>query len=288
MLRNANLRFATLTGADLTNAGLINTDFTMADLRGARGFAGGRPERTIMPDGSIINFHLDPGESLTLHDFDGIPGATTGTFTPVPIRVTGSLTLDSDSTLTMVIKDANFGSKIVFNNDNMELSGTLSILVDGAANIDELRGHPIHLFDWYTPPSGGNQFDHLVLDPHYPINADNLYVDGTVVIGGLYGDTNFDGKVDITDLLNLANHWHQTNPVPVWEEGNFNGDTTVDSIDLGLLAANWQVGTGAIPGASLSSLASSLGLPTNAVPEPASGSLILGLGLAGILTRRRR
>jgi len=53
----------------------------------------------------------------------------------------------------------------------------------------------------------------------------------------LYGDTNLDGTVDFTDLLNLAQHYGQTNAV--WSEGDFNYDGTVNFADLLALGQNF-------------------------------------------------
>ena len=54
----------------------------------------------------------------------------------------------------------------------------------------------------------------------------------------LRGDSNLDGKVDSTDLNNLALSWQSE--VTLWSEGDFNANGVVDSTDLNALAVNWR------------------------------------------------
>jgi hypothetical protein len=94
----------------------------------------------------------------------------------------------------------------------------------------------------------------------------------------LDGDANFDGVVDIQDLLVLAQHFNQS--VTHWSEADFNMDGVVNNVDLGLLAADWQGGP-----TSLSSSIASLG---SAVPEPASLAVISLASMTALGHRRRR
>jgi hypothetical protein len=87
------------------------------------------------------------------------------------------------------------------------------------------------------------------------------------------GDADLDGEVDAGDLNSLGRNW-QSADNPLWQQGNFNGDTIVDAQDLNAIARNWQHG--------VSSAASSA-----AVPEPSSLILLAtGIGLLAILSRR--
>jgi hypothetical protein len=99
------------------------------------------------------------------------------------------------------------------------------------------------------------------------------------------GDANLDGKVNITDLLALAQHYNTG--ADVWTGGDFNYDGVTNSADLALLAANWQAGVSAPLGMPLDAQLASLGLPETGVPEPAAPALV-GLGLTGLLSDRRR
>jgi hypothetical protein len=104
------------------------------------------------------------------------------------------------------------------------------------------------------------------------------------------GDTNVDGKVDISDLYNLANNYnpkHIGSANSIWQKGDFNYDGWVDLTDLTKLATNWQAGVGNSLGAPLGQVLASLGLPNVNVPEPASVGLMT-LGVTGLMARRRR
>jgi hypothetical protein len=90
----------------------------------------------------------------------------------------------------------------------------------------------------------------------------------------LLGDTNDDGKVDLTDLSVVLNHFGQATPFKA--DGNFDDAATIDLTDLSDVLNNF--------GRSISSPAAS---PAVAAPEPASLALF-GFGVAGVLMRRRR
>lgn len=51
------------------------------------------------------------------------------------------------------------------------------------------------------------------------------------------GDANYDGRVDLVDLITLARNWG--GPPSCWPWGDFNTDKVVDLADLTLLARNW-------------------------------------------------
>jgi hypothetical protein len=84
------------------------------------------------------------------------------------------------------------------------------------------------------------------------------------------GDTNFDGVVNFTDLLTLAQHYGSTSAE--WETGDFTGDRVVGFGDLLLLAQHY----GHTGGAGLS-----------AVPDPMCGASLVVFAI-GIAARRRR
>jgi hypothetical protein len=93
----------------------------------------------------------------------------------------------------------------------------------------------------------------------------------------LPGDANGDGKVDISDLLTLANNWQTSGHD--WAEADFTGDGIVDGADLAVLASNWQAGVNS----PMDLVLARLGLPQLSVPEPA----ITLLMCSALLLRRR-
>jgi hypothetical protein len=82
------------------------------------------------------------------------------------------------------------------------------------------------------------------------------------------GDTNLDGRVDASDLNNLATHWQLTGAdANGWGEGDFNGDGNVSASDLNEIGRNWRTGVGV----------------ASAVPEPSGFALLMGTLLLGVL-----
>jgi len=97
------------------------------------------------------------------------------------------------------------------------------------------------------------------------------------------GDANADNKVDVSDLGILAANYGITSGA-TWQTGDFNNDGKVDVSDLGILAANYG-STTTIP----VDLAQDAGTPKDTAettPQTACGSaglpLILALALAAL------
>ncbi len=89
----------------------------------------------------------------------------------------------------------------------------------------------------------------------------------------LFGDANFDGKVDINDLTVVLAHYNQGDMT--WTQGEFTGSGTVDINDLTIVLAHYNETAGSSAGAIA------------AVPEP-SVLLLLAAGLAGLLAHAWR
>ena len=91
----------------------------------------------------------------------------------------------------------------------------------------------------------------------------------------LLGDTNVDGKVDLTDLSTVLNNFGST--TPNWTSGNFDNQPTIDLTDLSDVLNNFGATS---PTASVPTA------PAIPTPEPASLALLSGAALA-LLARRR-
>lgn len=92
----------------------------------------------------------------------------------------------------------------------------------------------------------------------------------------LFGDLNFDGTVNISDLALLSSYFGTTSTVS-YDRGDANGDGRVNISDLALLAAFFGSSV-PVPGAAA-------GGATGSIPEPVSAAVLLG---ALTLVRRRR
>lgn len=151
-----------------------------------------------------------------------------------------------------------------------------------------------HLYDILVANSGGGsgtgtltgRFDTvtLPLDDALGRRWSAIYLPTKFEVGlARPGDTNFDGTVNFTDLLMLAQHYGQPGQ---WIDGNFNGDAVVNFADLLSLAQNYG---STLPTAELASFSpafqSDVERAFSSVPEPAAVALILASMLA---IRRRR
>jgi hypothetical protein len=108
-----------------------------------------------------------------------------------------------------------------------------------------------------------------------------IAVDSNSLLVGaeLLGDGNLDGRVDLTDLGNVLNHFGQS--TAAWTSGNFDGSATIDSGDVTAVLNNFGATNANSVSAPVSGGGSIVG-----TPEPASLA-ILGLA-ATLMTRRRR
>lgn len=87
------------------------------------------------------------------------------------------------------------------------------------------------------------------------------------------GDTNLDGKVDASDLNDVALSW-LIEGATSWSQGDFNADNTVNATDLNDVGVSWQ------SGAAEESA-------TAAVPEPSGFALLfIGSMMLGICRQR--
>jgi hypothetical protein len=105
----------------------------------------------------------------------------------------------------------------------------------------------------------------------------------------LAGDANLDGRVDNADLAALAAHWQGTSAV--WTSGDFDYNGVVDIHDLLFMAINWgtSVSSASPISGSLPAALALMGLTGTSVPEPlGTAAVVLGLVAASRRQRRRR
>jgi hypothetical protein len=101
----------------------------------------------------------------------------------------------------------------------------------------------------------------------------------------LIGDTNLDGKVDVTDLGNVASSYG-TASATSWITGDFNYDGVVDVTDLGDLASNY--GASLTDSAAASRMSATVTTQLAAIPEPSSLATVTTAIAASLRSRRRR
>jgi hypothetical protein len=165
--------------------------------------------------------------------------------------------------------------------DLLAVEGTLSIgsdcamFIDGVldsattytlASYDTLSGAfaEVYLNDvLVTDLSSVNGTHELV----YDVNALQLVALNPSVVG----DVNGDGIVDYQDLGIMAGNWNMTSGADL-SMGDLNGDGAVDYQDLGIMAGNWNYGVTATG---------------TVVPEPATMGLLAIGGIAALIRRRR-
>ncbi|MGN6370694.1 MAG: PEP-CTERM sorting domain-containing protein [Phycisphaerae bacterium] len=113
---------------------------------------------------------------------------------------------------------------------------------------------------------------------HFPLASNvGVHIDNVSLSTLIDGDANGDGKVDLTDLSIVLNHFGANSNLRT--DGNFDSAPAINLTDLSLVLNNF--GTSASPAAASVAVA-----PVSApAPEPASLSL---LAAAGALLLRRR
>jgi hypothetical protein len=220
---------------------------------------------------------------------------SSGTFSPGALSVQGtgvatfsaahsnvvmtSLTVDSTAKL-----DIGATKLIIHSADQNALRTSLQNGYDGGAWDEGLHssqafGNPANGIGYLlNTGSGGN--------PLYATFGGQPAAATDTLVGITYvGDANLDGKVDIKDLMLLANHWNQSSQF--WSGGDFNYDGVVNVNDLLMLAKDWQDGV-SIPllgfNQALAEVTNETGI---SLPEPTSIT-VLAFGLMGLARRRRR
>jgi hypothetical protein len=165
--------------------------------------------------------------------------------------------------------------------DNSEATVSKEWIDDAQAEAENLLRRGVGgVFDLPEPVAPGETFK-----IRFHRNYGTAYSNGKNLNNGIdnlrivyresYGDANVDGIVDVGDLGILAANWQlgsdPNDRMPTWGKADFNLDGVVDVGDLGILAANWSDNVYELPAA---------------VPEPTTMSLLALAGLAAV--RRKR
>src|SRR5204863_2195153 len=115
-----------------------------------------------------------------------------------------------------------------------------------------------------------------------------LNADGTSIVARstLLGDANLDGRVDFTDLVQIAQNYNVTDGNRTWFTGDFTYDGNTNFNDLVKLAQNYNavLSDEPIPGAA-AGFEGDLAAAFARVPEP---SALAGAGFLGLVVTRRR
>ncbi|MGN6366669.1 MAG: glycosyl hydrolase [Phycisphaerae bacterium] len=98
----------------------------------------------------------------------------------------------------------------------------------------------------------------------------------------LLGDANADGKIDLTDLSTVLNHFGTA--TANWTDGNFDNAATIDLTDLSNVLNNFGLSN---PSLSAQGTFATSGSPATPAPEPASLAVAATAGLL-LATRTRR
>ena len=160
--------------------------------------------------------------------------------------------------------------------DLSALSGN-ALVQSGQVNLNAIRYVLLKdvLGDGSEHDSSGNPIYDATgfMQPPYS-NATSADIDAIAVIHGLVatahpGDANNSGTVDVVDLGVLATNY-DTLSGATWATGDFNADHAVNVVDLGILATNYDWS----------------GAPAGNVPEPAT--MVLLAACAAAAGRKRR
>ncbi len=249
----------TFNGMDLYN---LAHGAALSDASGT-GFANGT---LTSASGADLNAQIHNG---TLRKNTALDYLQANTTPGDPIRVSASQNIVNDPT------GINAFNKFDVNHDGLvnrsDASVVDSLLGMDYTNLTQQLG--VSLKD-----ANGNQqsiVDAVLADGHTTVLRSDLdLITGNLMAsGGLtLGDSNFDGKVDLTDLSTVLNNFGST--TAHWSAGNFDGAATIDLTDLSDVLNNFG-----------STAASVTSTTVAATPEPASLAL---LSVAGLLLLKRR
>lgn len=211
-------------------------------------FAAGETTKTItvLVKGDTTS---EPNESFTV-SLSNPFGATIGDATATGTILNDDADLSPPAVLTSVFNFVGFlptPYEVQFNlNEPVTASpGGVPVLIRRADNnqlvatvMAGIQGGSVVLGQMTTPLADGNYRATLPAGAVIDFAGNPFAGDVDVNFFILGGDANRDRKVDVNDLVVLANNWLGSGKT--FGQGDFNYDGVVNQIDLGILATRWQ------------------------------------------------
>ena len=181
------------------------------------------------------------------------------------------------STLTLAGSTSNWTGSLDLTNNKLILEPTVATKSAALANLQNQSATDAIVSS--TLPANyalavlDNAVTNFTTFGSLPVDANSLLLSPE-----LLGDTNADGKVDLTDLSAVLNNFGQS--TPNWTDGNFDNQPTIDLTDLSAVLNNFGLTN---PSAfSLQTSAFSI------APEPTTLTLLLTLPVWSSAFRRHR
>jgi hypothetical protein len=193
---------------------------------------------------------IDPGSGIPSLAINGVKLSVV----PEMIAADGSVPLREFSSLSVAGTGAG-----------LDLKDNAVVFDFGAGTVQSFMSNG----QIFSSATGGGAVGYLSLDANQ-----------TEVRLTLLGDTNLDGKVDATDLGNLAGSYGVASGA-IWVQGDTNYDGKVDVTDLGNLASNY----GANLGGGSSSAATPAASPVAATSEPATAPTMIAYSASAVTPR---
>lgn len=255
-----------LTAPSLNNRGLYSQSGGSASLGDVTG-----PGQMSVSGGSLAASSIAQG-TLLISSTGSVAVAPNGTDSG--LSVVSSLSITGSGRLNLADND------MVVDYSGPSVASDVRLSLISGRNNGLWNGAGINSSSAATSPNAGEQGktalgygeSAIILGASGGTFGGQLVDDTAVLVKYTYsGDSNLDGKVDITDLGQLATNWQMSS---VWTGGDFDYSGFVDITDLGMLATNWQAGVVSPLGPLFNEALGSLGLPTGSVPEPAVALLL--------------